>query len=244
MGLLSKVFPPAVKGTYDWFFRPSKREGFGGPLNNQTGRQVIVEAILARVDFARIIETGTFRGSTTSFFARHFQGPIHTIEVNAEFAAYAGWRLRSLSQVRLIRADSVAGLRRLGADPGITAGPCFFYLDAHWEEYLPLADELALIFGAWDEAVILIDDFRVPDDEGYNYDDYGPGKVLETAYLDRLEDQDFRLFFPAMSSARETGHKRGSAVITRGAAMHEAVSGLTQVLRAGDGYRAGRIEAA
>jgi hypothetical protein len=31
--------------------------------------------------------------------------------------------------------------------------------------------------------VAMIDDFRVPGDEGYAYDDYGPGKALTADYL-------------------------------------------------------------
>ena len=53
----------------------------------------------------------------------------------------------------------------------------FIYLDAHWEEDLPLAEELAVIARATTRCIVMIDDFQVPGD-GYAYDNYGPGKAL------------------------------------------------------------------
>jgi hypothetical protein len=51
-----------------------------------------------------------------------------------------------------------------------TNDPTLFYLDAHWEEYLPLRDELQLIYNNFPRAVVLVDDFKVDDDLGYGFD--------------------------------------------------------------------------
>jgi hypothetical protein len=45
--------------------------------------------------------------------------------------------------------------------------PLFFYLDAHWNEDLPLAEEIDLIFSRSPCAVVMIDDFEVPGDPGF-----------------------------------------------------------------------------
>jgi hypothetical protein len=37
----------------------------------------------------------------------------------------------------------------------------FVYLDAHWNDDLPLAEELEIVFGACPNAIVMIDDFNV-----------------------------------------------------------------------------------
>jgi hypothetical protein len=54
----------------------------------------------------------------------------------------------------------------------------FFHLDAHWEGDLPLQEEIEIILGRFPNFLIMIDDFRVPGDSGYGFDDYGRGKML------------------------------------------------------------------
>jgi hypothetical protein len=58
--------------------------------------------------------------------------------------------------------------------------PIFFYLDAHWSEDLPLADETEFIIRNLNTFTIMIDDFEVPRDSGFAYNDYGPGKHLSS----------------------------------------------------------------
>jgi hypothetical protein len=71
----------------------------------------------------------------------------------------------------------------------------------------------------------LIDDFQVPDDPGYTYDDFGPGKALTCGYI-RPAIRTFGLhtFFPSANSANETGYKRGSVMLV-------ADTNLTCILR-------------
>ena len=60
---------------------------------------------------------------------------------------------------------------------------------------------------------VLIDDFRVPDDPGYAFDDYGPGKVLEPALLASLAQSSLSVFWPTAHSDAETGARRGWVVL-------------------------------
>ena len=89
----------------------------------------------------------------------------------------------------------------------------FAYLDAHWEEDLPLAQELEIIASNWSHAVVMIDDFRVPGDEGYGYDDYGPGKALTADYLPFGALTDWSILYPLAASEEETGARRGCCVL-------------------------------
>ena len=70
-----------------------------------------------------------------------------------------------------------------GALNGLSGLTVFFYLDAHWNDDLPLADEIDIIFSRCPWAVVMIDDFEVPSDPGYQFDDYGPGKALVLGYI-------------------------------------------------------------
>ena len=87
-----------------------------------------------------------------------------------------------------------------------------FYLDAHWKDDLPLVEELRIITGSDLQWVVMIDDFKVPFDDGYSYDDYGPGKALNLDLLSFLKDRS-TFFFPRPHSSEETGAVRGTCVL-------------------------------
>jgi hypothetical protein len=59
----------------------------------------------------------------------------------------------------------------------------------------------------------MVDDFRVPDDDGYRYDTYKNGKSLTLESLVQSATSGLTFYFPAMRSEIETGAKRGCAVI-------------------------------
>ena len=59
----------------------------------------------------------------------------------------------------------------------------------------------------------MIDDFEVPGDPGYGFDDYGPGKRLTAQYLPDEDLAGWRRFYPSLPSSEETGARRGSCVL-------------------------------
>ena len=89
-----------------------------------------------------------------------------------------------------------------------------FYLDAHWRNDLPLVEELNIILQSEIDAVVMIDDFKVPFDAGYGYDDYGLGKSLRLEILAYLASMNVRIFFPRLAAAEETGAVRGVCVLS------------------------------
>lgn len=189
--------------------RPSVRSSWGwGPLNGQAGRQGIIRDLARTLAFDEVVETGTYRGNSTEFFAHVVGVPIHTVEAHPRYFHYAAKRLSPYPDVTVELGDSRKILRRLGERPGDPL--TLFYLDAHWEQDLPLAEEIEIIAKGWRAAVIVIDDFQVPDDSGYTFDDYGPGRRL---CVDYLPDVGWSLFFPSLPSADETGGRRGCAVL-------------------------------
>ena len=183
------------------------------PLNQQRGRAAIMEAIIRAGGIAQIVETGTYRGSTTAWFAG-FGVPVHTVEANPRFAHLARLRFAATPLVRSAEMDSAAFLRRLAQNKPMTDATTLFYLDAHWGKRLPLAEELATIAAAFPAAIIVIDDFQVADDPAYGFDDFGPGKRLDLDYVRRTGVTGLQAFFPTLRGTDEDGARRGCVVLT------------------------------
>ncbi len=145
---------------------------------------------------------------------------VVTVESNARNYGFARARLRRFRNVQLRFGDSRSELRRAIEEHPIAfkGRPLFAYLDAHWNEDLPLAEEVENIFSAYPNAVVMIDDFCVPNDPGYGYDDYGPGKALDRQYLaSAARRHDLTMLYPALPSAEETGSRRGCVVLAKAA---------------------------
>jgi hypothetical protein len=198
---------------WDYWLRPGLRDCWGGPFNGQEFRQRLFVELSARVPFVAVVETGTHRGSTTGYFHRVTRLPVHSFEADARNHGFARARFMFSPNVRLHRCDSRSGLARLAASNALPEGAVFFYLDAHWFSDLPLAEEIRLAFRHWPEAVVMIDDFAVPDDPGYGFDDYGSGKSLTLDYLEEHAVLPSGVWFPHCASTTESGARRGCVVL-------------------------------
>lgn len=181
------------------------------------------------VPFKVVIETGTFRALTTRYLSELTTAPVATVEVSQEYFNYSRRRLASLRNVRQFLGQSPEVLAELATDKTWTATPTFFYLDAHWHEYLPLVDELNVIVKAWPEFVAMVDDFKVDGDTGYLYDDYGPGKSLELSLLKRPEFSGLHVFWPSAPSSAEKRMRQGCVVLATEGAMAQALSGIAEL---------------
>ena len=194
-------------------------------MNGQAARRAVVQRILSDIRPELIVETGTFRGGTTEWFAQ-FGYPVVTVEINERYCEFSRLRLKHFNHVRVELGESVATLARLATQRGQQTGPIFFYLDSHWEDHLPLRDELELIFSSFAKSIVLIDDFKVDGDPDYSFDDYGPGKSLTLEYVLTSNLPKLAGFFPAAGGKSETGGKRGWIILTANAALAEALASL------------------
>jgi hypothetical protein len=219
-----------VLGMMDYYRHPEWRSSWGGALNGQLHRQRMVEAFIRRLPLDAIVETGTYRGTTTSYLASLSSLPIYTVEYDQRTRGFASLALRRFKNVCQFGGDSRHFLRMLASDPKLCGKTILFYLDAHWSEDLPLFEELDIICSQWSRAVILIDDFQVPDDPGYSYDDYGIGKALDSDYIRPAVTRfGLRTFFPSLESKDETGYKRGSVTLTADPGLVEALRAMPEV---------------
>jgi hypothetical protein len=183
-------------------------------FNGQAGRKKIFEEICRAVLFDVIIETGTYIGNTTAYMAETSGVRVITCEVDKRFHKVAKTRLSDFDNIQFYLGDSRGFLKNL-IDNGMGNKTAFFYLDAHWYADLPLQEEIDLIATNWNRYCILIDDFRVPGDEGYGYDSYSFGKSLELALIENsITKHGLGTFFPATSSSNENGSRRGCVLLT------------------------------
>jgi hypothetical protein len=227
-----------VSGVIDWYaFRAFRG---GTPFNGQFHRMQLVKEILKCFEFCAIVETGTYRGLTTAFLRRLSGLPVYTVEASERSFYFAKQRFRHEDGVFVEYGDSRTFLKRLGKDPRLSDGCVFFYLDAHlqlglplYEQGdLPLHEELEIIARSWPDPVIMIDDFQVPDDPAYGFNDYGIGGRLTVDYLPPVLKQEFRLFWPTVRGEGETDPRRGCVVAGRrelGAQKLETLSLLREI---------------
>jgi hypothetical protein len=197
-----------------------------GPLNGQVLRQLLVVSVLNRIPISAVVETGTFQGCSTEFISLLTPSPVHSIELSPRNHGFSKARLQSRPHCRLHLGSSEAVLPKILCQYAGSAKPIFFYLDAHWDDYLPLRDEITLIAETCPNFIALIDDFEVPGDGGYQWDDYGAGGQLNFAYVSNLLLRfGLHHWYPKMPSSEETGARRGSILLSS-SSMAEAVQAL------------------
>ena len=227
--IVQKIFGYPIFGTLEYYCRPSLRRSFGGPFNGQTFRRKIYQELLNVLRFDAIIECGTYRGTTTGYLHETSGVEIDTIEAEPRYFGFCRTRYAGNPKIRTHQGDSRTVLKRLIQEPRLAGKRVFVYLDAHWGEDLPLREELEILFTSPLQAVALVDDFRVPGDDGYGFDNYGPGKTLEVDYLTSVEHLGLRRFFPALPSQDETGSRRGCLVISKDTLAEEIANNCKNV---------------
>ncbi|WP_426441689.1 hypothetical protein [Bradyrhizobium genosp. P] len=198
---------------------PARQGWWSAPFNGQKGRSELFLRVLNEVRPAAIIETGTFRGTTTAYMGENFDGPILTCELDPRWYLFSRANLAGFPNIEIRRQDSRDFLKEVLAK--VKGDTLLYYLDAHWQEDLPLIGELELILSNERAGVIIIDDFAVPFDPVYEFDDYGPGKALTLELLSQADSNGASLFFPALPAREETGARRGCAVIAIGVAASQ-----------------------
>ena len=206
-------------------YAPAEDIGFNG----QRHRKRIFTEIINAISFDAILETGTWLGNTTGYMRQTADKPVYSCELNPRFFALAKMRLADLAAVHLNLKDSRKFIQDC-RQSDLAAKTVFFYLDAHWYDDLPLSEEMDLIGSCWKQYVILIDDFQVPDDAGYGFDNYGTGKALALELLaPAIKKYNLAVFFPSARSSDETGGKCGCVVLAPRGAVAEKLSKLTSL---------------
>lgn len=195
-------------------------------FNGQIERQRIFCELLQRFRFSVAIELGTFIGNTTGFLAKSIpHGRILSCEVSSLFYSIAEKRLGHFCNILLSCDDSRKFLEKV--DVGDT-DTVFIYLDAHWNSDLPLQSELEICSQRFPDAIIMIDDFEVLGDSGYQYDNYGRKRSLSFGdFGSAFRRLGYSVYLPSTPSSHETGARRGCVVLARQGPLSDELGRIT-----------------
>ncbi len=153
-----------------------------------------------------VIETGTYLGSTTKQFAQ-WCDKVYTIEINEENYIKARKNLKGTNVKQFLGSSDVVLddlLHDIDKNENV-----FFFLDAHWNDYNPLLNELAIIAKHGLKPWISVHDFKVPDHPELGYDTYGT-IVYEWDWIKRSVENIYgKDGYTVEYNSEATGAKRG-----------------------------------
>jgi hypothetical protein len=122
------------------------------------------------------VETGTYMGFTTRMVAADNPDlPIFTTEIDKKYLAQAEKYFKAHPNITAFHMSSPKALSALVEANSLGELPLFF-LDAHWYDYWPLKDEMAIV-AELDKFIVVIDDFVVPGRPDFGSDAGGGGSI-------------------------------------------------------------------
>lgn len=132
-----------------------------------------------------VVETGTCDGNTSIALARVFPF-VHTIEVVEASYLRVKEKFSHIPNIECHLGSSEIVLQEIL--PTIADKRALFYLDAHWDSFWPLLDELEEISKTHqDNCIIVIDDFKVPGRRDIYYDAYGEAECSFEYIKEKLD---------------------------------------------------------
>ncbi len=186
-------------------------------FNGQFSKQKIFTDLCNVLTFDVFIETGSYLGKTTKFLSS-LGKPVYSVEINEEFHKKAIALLSDEKLTNIELGDSIQFLNKLTKHIIPKQELAFIYLDAHWYNHLPLREEIILIATNHPYSIVMIDDFKVEDDNGYGYDSYEDGQEVTLNFLRKeLRTHNWQVFFPSMPSKKD--HITNDILPPRGTAI-------------------------
>lgn len=134
-----------------------------------------VKSLIDKYDVRWAIESGSYRGATSLALSRWVKS-VSTIEINQEnynFSKNLFEQDGANIDIHLGSSEKLIGEIIFDAHIRSEGKPILFYLDAHWQEYNPLLDELEVIANSKLKPILIIHDFKVPGHPELGFDSYG-----------------------------------------------------------------------
>ena len=148
-------------------------------LDGQMRRRL--SEVIAERGITMVVETGIDRGGSTILFSQMAPRVIGIDNDPAKIdLVEASLKARGITNAFVVRMDSATALQKLVERKEIDASRTLFLLDAHWQAYWPLKDEIRAIPRG--EGVLVMHDARVPGCPDLGVDAYD-GQELSYEYL-------------------------------------------------------------
>lgn len=138
------------------------------PFNNDSF--VAEEFLKLKEKFAikKVIECGSCVGGTTKWLSKNFE-KVTTIEINPDFLKFCFIRTKDCVNISHLLSNTTDVLPSILSNSG---NDTLLFLDDHWNEYMPLHDELKIIKQSGLKPVIVVHDCKVPNEPELGFDSY------------------------------------------------------------------------
>ncbi len=145
------------------------------------------------------IETGARRGVTLKYVAEGYKNlKLFSCEPDQEFFAIAETKLKGYNNCKIFNEKSQNFIPKILDIYDLNENLSFFFLDAHGKGFeWPLRQEIEQITHRLKKAIILIDDFKVPNNPQFTYDAYDDQECKMSFIKDKLYTmRDYELIYP------------------------------------------------
>jgi hypothetical protein len=145
------------------------------------------------------IETGTRRGVTLKYVADSYKHlKLFSCEPFKEYFSIAESKLKGYHNCKIYNETSQSFIPKILDTHDLDEKLSFFYLDAHGEGFKwPLKQEIEHITHRLTKAIILIDDFKVPNNPQFIYDIYDGQECRMSFIKDNLySKRDYMFIYP------------------------------------------------
>lgn len=195
-------------------------------LNGNILRAKVFQALVEKGNCGLFVETGTSHAATSIGIHNLLALPVWTCEINKKDYLISRVVTFGISKITLFNLDSREFLNSSVAKLKRTNIIGIFYLDAHEgsdSNSLPLKEEIKTILEL-DTFVVMIDDFRVPSEEGFGYGTYGGIHVDINLIRDELLSANIKsCYFPDYMPSKDTGYPSGYCIFWRSTLLDKLI---------------------
>jgi hypothetical protein len=188
------------------------------------GDKYLIDLVFAATQqCSQFVETGANVGSSLCYLARNFPGvQCYSCEPDRESFEFARQKAAKLANVHLYHEASPQFFHTVtGQQPGFCGRDTVFWLDSHGHGFRwPLREEIEFITGHFESAFVFIDDFKVPGQPQFLFDEYeGQTCGLELIADSLTKNLDYRFILPSYRD-KTSGHHplKGWVLISYGRA--------------------------
>lgn len=157
----------------------------------------LIDYIFKNKAASYFIETGTYVGSTLAYVARTYPA-ITCLSCEPDRASFreAQKNCKGLANVAIFNERSDRFVHRI-SKVNIIDTCNLFWLDAHGQGFeWPLRDEISFVTGNFRQAYIIIDDFKVPGLDCFNFDSYDEQICSFEHIRESIKSMDYGLYYP------------------------------------------------
>ncbi len=182
-------------------------------MNGQKNRLRTIYLLSQILRPTHAIETGTYVGTTTQYLTSMVTNKTYSIEMNRKYLEIAKNRLGKeieSGSLDLILGSSNIEMRNVLMQLDPNEHRVLAYLDAHWLDYVPLKNEIQSLLEWGGSFIAIVDDFMIPSDTGYGYDQYLNYRID----ISMIPQSDkISTWIPSELSISESGARRGTAYL-------------------------------